>query len=329
MLNEKKVAVVVPSYRVVKHILNVIDKIPNIVDKVYIVDDCCDQGSGNHVRENCSDPRVKILWHDVNQGVGGALVTGYKEAIRDEMDVVVKVDGDDQMNPKLIPQFINPLIRGEADYSKGNRFCNLSNTKGMPKVRFIGNIGLSFLTKLSSGYWKNFDPTNGYTAITVPILKCLPLDDLSKRYFFESDILFRLGVLGAKVIDIPMVAVYGSEVSNLHVRDVFWPFMKGNLKNFVKRIFYKYFLQDFNIASLELFFGILFLLSGMIYGGLNWFHNAMLSSPTPVGTIVVSALLVIVGFQLILSFLSYDISSYPKESISDSLADADEMLEKD
>lgn len=315
MIDDKKVAVVIPCYRVIKQIKTVIERIPCDVDVIYIVDDCCDQGTGEYVSKNISDSRVKVIFHEKNQGVGGAVISGYRQAVLDGLDVVVKIDGDNQMDPSLIPKFVRPITAGNADYTKGNRFFNFSDSASMPKVRLMGNIGLSFLTKASSGYWKNFDPTNGYTAVSVTVLKILPLDKVNERYFFESDILFRLSLASAKVIDVPMRAVYEDEESNLHIRKVFFPFLKGNLKNLYKRIIYKYFLQDFNIASLELCFGIIFMLFGFIFGGVNWFNNAIAGVETPVGTVIISALGIIVGFQLFLSFLSYDISNYPNKAL--------------
>lgn len=324
MINERTIAVVIPCYRVLNKIGDVLVRIPSYIDKVYIVDDCCDQNTGNFVAQNFTDSRFVVIKHDKNQGVGGAMITGYQHAVADNVDIVVKIDGDNQMDPVLIKKFAAPLISGEADYSKGNRFYNFSDSSSMPKVRLFGNIALSFLTKLSSGYWKNFDPTNGYTAITTPVLKNIPMNKLNKRYFFESDMLFRLGMTQAKVVDIPMASVYADETSNLKVSKIFFPFLKGNLKNFAKRVAYKYFLQDFNMASLELCFGVIALLFGVIFGGINWFHNSMQNVATPVGTIIISALGIIVGFQLLLSFLSYDISNYPREAITPTLVDKTE-----
>ncbi|OOF42947.1 glycosyl transferase family 2 [Rodentibacter rarus] len=321
MINNKRIAAVVPAYRVIAHIESVISKMPDYIDVIYIVDDKCDQNSGKFVENNIIDPRVKIIFHQENQGVGGAVITGYRQAIEDEIDIVVKIDGDDQMDPKLAKKFILPIVNGEADYTKGNRFFNFSDASAMPKVRLFGNIALSFLTKLSSGYWKTFDPTNGYTAISTAVLKRLALDKIQKRYFFESDILFRLNLVQAKVMDIPMIAVYGDEISNLKINKIFFPFLKGNLKNFSKRIFYKYFLQDFNVASLELIFGILLSLFGSIFGLYHWFVNAGLNVQTPTGTIVVALLPILVGIYLLLSFLSYDVNNIPSEAISKNLDD--------
>lgn len=199
-----KIAVVIPSYRVKGHILSVIGKIGPTVHKVYVIDDCCPEGTGDFVLQNNSDSRVTVIKHQDNQGVGGAVMTGYLAALKDNIDIVVKIDGDDQMEPSLIPDFTAPIIAGEADYTKGNRFFNLDNIAAMPKIRIFGNAVLSFMTKLSSGYWDIFDPTNGYTAIHTDAIKHLPLNKISKRYFFESDILFRLNTLKAVVVDVPM-----------------------------------------------------------------------------------------------------------------------------
>lgn len=314
MIDNNKIAVVIPCYRVSSLIEKVIDRIPSYVDAIYVVDDCCDQKSGKLVEQKYPQDLVCVVYNEQNQGVGGAVVSGYKKAIEDGMDIVVKIDGDNQMDPTLISKFVGPIAKGEADYTKGNRFFNFSDSSGMPKIRLFGNIALSFLTKASSGYWKIFDPTNGYTAVSTTLLKVIPLEKLSKRYFFESDMLFRLAIANAKVVDVPMKAVYDDEESNLHVRKIFFPFLKGNLRNLSKRILYKYFLQDFNMASLELCFSFIFLLFGFIFGGVNWFQNAIDGVQTPLGTVVISALAIIVGFQLLLSFLSYDVFNFPNKA---------------
>jgi len=209
------IAVVIPSYRVVHHILEVVNAFGPEVDVIYCVDDACPEGSGDFIACNASDPRIRVLRHAQNLGVGGAVMTGYRQAIADGARVIVKVDGDGQMNPTLIPAFVTPILRGIADYTKGNRFWDLRQIKQMPFMRRIGNLGLSFLAKASTGYWNVFDPTNGYTAIHADIAARLPLDSISKRYFFETDMLFRLNTLRAVVLDVPMDARYGDETSSL------------------------------------------------------------------------------------------------------------------
>lgn len=310
-----KVGVVIPSYKVIKHILGVIESIGSEVDKIYVVDDSCPEGSGGHVVENCLDPRVSVIFQKVNLGVGGAVMAGYQKAIEDKMDVIVKIDGDGQMDPSLIKKFVMPIIIGQADYTKGNRFFDLEEIRAMPKIRLFGNAVLSFMTKFSSGYWDLFDPTNGYTAIHGDVAKHLPFKKISSRYFFETDILFRLNTLRAVVVDVPMDAKYGDEVSNLKISRVVGEFLVKHLRNFGKRIFYNYYLRNMSLASFELPVGLLMLISGFVFGGANWWLSAKAGVPTSAGTVMLAALPVILGVQLILAFLGYDIASVPNRII--------------
>jgi len=312
----EKVAVVIPCYKVRSHILKVIDSIGPEVCKIYIVDDCCPDGSGDFVAENCADPRVVILRNARNLGVGGAVLAGYRAAIQQDIDIIIKVDGDGQMDPRLIPDFMAPIADGEADYTKGNRFFDLEGVRSMPKMRLFGNAALSFMTKLSSGYWDLFDPTNGYTAIHVKVAKHLPFQKISNRYFFETDLLFRLNTLRAVVVDVPMRAQYGDEVSNLKISKVILEFFFKHFRNFSKRIFYNYYLRDMSIASIELVIGLLMFLFGSGFGTYHWINSAQEGITTPAGTVMISATSVIVGLQFILAFLAYDIASVPRRPLS-------------
>lgn len=309
------IAVVIPSYKVTRHILGVIAGVGPEVGRIYVVDDKCPDQSGNYVRANCQDPRVTVLEHLENQGVGGAVMTGYRAAIADGAKVIVKIDGDGQMDGSLIPAFVAPILAGEADYTKGNRFFNLERLGAMPPIRLFGNAVLSLMTKLSSGYWDLFDPTNGYTAIHADAARFLPFEKISKRYFFESDMLFRLNILGAVVTDVPMDAVYGDEVSNLKVSKVVTEFFSKHVRNFGKRIFYNYYLRSMSLASLELPLGILLATFGTIYGISHWIISARSGVETPAGTVMLAALPVIMGVQLILAFLAYDIAAVPRRPL--------------
>ena len=310
-----KVAVVIPSYKVKKHILGVISEIGSIVDTIYVVDDKCPELSGQFVIENNHDERVKVLFNTQNLGVGGAVMHGYEAALADGMDIVVKLDGDGQMDPSLIPGFIAPILAGEADYTKGNRFYNLDKIKAMPKIRLFGNAVLSFMTKISSGYWDLFDPTNGYTAIHTEVIAHLPLDKISKRYFFESDILFRLNTLKAVVIDIPMDAKYEDEESNLKISKIIGDFLFKHMRNSFKRIFYNYYLRDMSLASLELPLGAFFLLFGLITGAVNWVDAIGSGIPATSGTVMLAGLPIILGLQLILAFIGHDVNNVPKRTL--------------
>ena len=310
-----KIAVVIPSYKVCDHILWVIRGIGPEVCVIYVVDDCCPHGSGEFVRRECNDRRVVVIRHEENQGVGGAVMTGYQVAIDDGMNVVVKVDGDGQMDPGLIPDFVAPILRGEADYTKGNRFFDIESVRAMPRFRLFGNAVLSFMTKLSAGYWNLFDPTNGFTAIHTDVARHLPFDKISRRYFFETDMLFRLNTLRAVAVDVPMEAKYGNEVSNLKISRIFVEFFAKHARNFFKRIFYNYYLRDMSLASIELPVGIAFLGFGLVYGGYHWMLHGQAGIPTPAGTVMLAALPALMGLQLVLAFFSYDIASVPRRPI--------------
>lgn len=307
------IAVVIPSFRVREHILQVIDGIGAEVSLIYVIDDACPQESGRYVNEHCDDARVTVIFLQENQGVGGAVMAGYSAAIEDGADVIVKVDGDDQMDPRLIPVFVEPILRGEADYTKGNRFFDLEKISAMPRMRLFGNAVLSFMAKVSTGYWNLFDPTNGYTAIHAAVAKHLPFNKISKRYFFETDILFRLNTLQAVVSDVPMHAKYADEKSNLQINKIVGEFLVKHIRNFIKRIFYNYYLRDLSLASLELPLGMLLILGGSGYGFYHWFESSEVGVATSAGTVMLAALPILLGVQLVLAFVGYDISRVPRD----------------
>jgi len=309
------IAVVIPSYKVTRHILGVIAGIGCEVGLIFVVDDKCPDGSGAYVREHCTDPRVSVLDHAVNQGVGGAVMTGYSAAIAAGATVIVKVDGDGQMDASLIPWFVAPILSGEADYAKGNRFFDLEQIRSMPPLRLFGNAVLSLITKVSSGYWDIYDPTNGFTAIHANVARILSFDKISKRYFFETDMLFRLNTLHARVVDVAMDAVYGDEVSNLKITKIISEFAFKHVRNFLKRLFYNYYLRNMSLASLELPLGLGLLGFGTIYGIAALIHSAQAGIETPAGVVMMAALPVLMGAQLILAFLAYDIASVPRRAI--------------
>jgi dolichol-phosphate mannosyltransferase len=306
-----RVAVVIPCYRVASLVPGVIARIGPEVERIYAVDDACPEHTGDLLERDCKDPRVRVLRHETNRGVGGAVKTGYRRALADGLDVVLKLDGDGQMDPALIPTFVKPLRLGLADYAKGNRFYRVEDLQAMPGLRLFGNAVLSFMTKLSSGYWRLFDPTNGYTAIHRAALGLLPLDKIADDYFFETDMLFRLATVRAVAIDVPMRAVYGSEKSGLRVGRILLRFLRGHLVNFHKRVVYNYFLRDFSVASVELIVGSLLTLFAAVFGPYRWAESYRAGVTTPAGTVMLAALPAILGLQLLLSFLAADFAHEP------------------
>ncbi len=311
----RTVAVVIPCFRVKKHVLAVIDAIGPEVSRIYVVDDACPEGSGAHVDESSKDERVQVLYHERNGGVGAAVVTGYRQAVADGAEVIVKIDGDGQMDPGLVPRFVRPILAGEADYTKGNRFYDIEGLRSMPWLRFAGNALLSFVSKLSSGYWDLFDPNNGYTAIHARVAALLPLDRISERWFFESDMLFRLNTVRAVVVEVPMQAHYAGESSSLRPGRVLAEFASKHLRNLVKRVFYNYFLRDFSIASVNLVLGLALALAGAGWGVRAWSHGSQTDTFVSSGQVMLAALPILIGVQLILAFLSYDMSSTPRNAL--------------
>ena len=305
----KSVAVVIPTFKARRSILDVINRVPEDVAQIYVVDDACPDGTGDLVEAEVRSPRVTVIRLGENQGVGGATKAGYVAALRDGHDVVVKVDSDGQMAPEILFEIAGPVLRGEADYSKGNRFWNVTDVRGMPLVRIIGNAGVSLLSKLSTGYWHIFDPANGYTAIGRQALATLPLDKVASRYFFESDMLFRLAIDHRTVVDVPMKAIYGDEVSGLKIGHTMVNFFIRYLKNFGKRLIIQYVLRDFNIASLAFLVAAVTIPVGIIHGLWKLIECWITGQPSGAGSVVLTALLLIVGYVSLMNFLSFDYSA--------------------
>jgi glycosyltransferase involved in cell wall biosynthesis len=247
--------------------------------------------------------------------VGGAVVTGYAAALAEGADIVVKVDGDGQMDPAFIPVLVRTIVAGQADYTKGNRFYDFESLRSMPRVRLFGNAVLSLVNKVASGYWDVMDPTNGYTAIHRAALAALPLDKLDRGYFFESDMLFRLYTIRAVVRDIPMEARYGDENSSLRVGRVAAVFPAKYLGAAIKRLFYAYFLRDFNAGTMQLVLGLLIGGAGTVFGVAKWLESVTTGVPATSGSVMLAALPVLVGIQLLLAALHYDIVNIPRDPL--------------
>lgn len=309
------IAVIIPSYKVKNHISGVLASIGSEVERIYVVDDACPERSGEFVEKNTTDKRIKVIYHAQNKGVGGAVLTGYQQAIADGAKIMVKLDGDGQMSPDYIAKLIRPILNGEADYTKGNRFYDIEKLLVMPRVRLIGNSFLSLINKIVNGYWNVVDPTNGFTAIHVDALSLIPFHKIDNRYFFESDMLFRLSVLRAVVKDVPIPAFYGEEKSNLKIGKVLWEFPLKYLNRFLKRLFYNYFLRDFNAGTIQMLGGTFAIISGLAYGIYHWILSYQAMATTPTGTVMISTLLVILGFQLLLGALNFDVQNIPNNPI--------------
>jgi glycosyltransferase involved in cell wall biosynthesis len=313
---QSRVAVVVPCYSVARSIEAVVESIPRGVWRIYCVNDSSPDDTRAVVeRLSKRDRRVRLVDRTQNGGVGAAVMSGIAAAIEDKADVIVKVDGDGQMNGAFVPDFAAPILSGEADYVKGNRFYDVEHVLAMPRGRLIGNAGLSFLSKLSTGYWNLFDPTNGYIAIHAEIARLIPAKKVHARYFFESDVLFRLSILRARIVELPLETVYKDELSGLNEWRCLVTFPFLHLRNFMKRIFYNYMLRNFSLGSITLPLGVLMLAFGSIYGIVGWIESYESQEPATAGTVMLSALPIIIGIQLMLNFLAQDVASVPDRAV--------------
>ena len=239
------VAAVVPAYKEEALIATVVETMPDFVDHIVIVDDCSPDRTSEVVR-SLDDPRVTLIRHEVNQGVGGAIITGHRAAMELGADIDVVMAGDAQMDPQHLPALLDRVTDDGYGFSKANRFYAPESFHGMPRYRIFGNVVLSFMTKLASGYWHLFDPQNGYTAVRTDVLRNIPLDHVAKRYSFENDLLIHLNIQQVSAVDVPVPAVYGEEVSSIRLGKVVPELMDLLFRGFWRRIWYRYVLWSFS-----------------------------------------------------------------------------------
>jgi dolichol-phosphate mannosyltransferase len=307
-----RVAVVIPCYKVASSIDAVVTSVSPEVWRIYCVNDCSPDDTRAAIQRRAKrDNRVRLVDRPQNGGVGAAFMSGVAAALEDNAHVIVKLDGDGQLNGTFVTDFAAPILTGEADYVKGNRFYDVERVLAMPRRRLIGNAGLSFLSKLSTGYWNLFDPTNGYIAIHAEVARLIPARKVHPRYFFESDLLFRLSILRARVIELPLETVYRDELSGVSEWRCLVTFPFLHMRNFMKRIFYNYLLRNFSLGSVTLPLGVLMLAFGSIYGLVRWIQSSESQEPATAGTVMLSALPIIIGIQLVLNFLAQDLASVP------------------
>ena len=309
-----KVAFVVPAYRAERTIAGVIRAAPPLVETIVVVDDASPDGTSQAARD-AGDARVVVLRHDVNQGVGGAVATGYREALARGADVVVKVDADGQMSMEDLPRLLEPVLAGRADYAKGNRFSTSSHLEQMPAIRLFGNAALSFLVKSCSGAWHVFDPTNGYTAIHRRALEAIDLDRTDRRWFFESSMLVCANVARAVIEDVPMRARYAEEGSHLSIRRVLVQFPPRMVRMAAWRFLKQYLIHDFNATSVLVLLGLPTFLFGVVDGVLVWLHSARTGAFAPTGTVMIPVLATILGFQMLLHALMLDVGGAAKRPL--------------
>ncbi len=317
-IEQAGVWLVVPCHRVAAHVLGVLAAVPPWVEGILCVDDACPEGSGRLIAAQCPDPRVKVITLAENRGVGGAVLAGYAAALAAGARVIVKVDGDGQMDLGQLARLVAPILLGRADYTKGNRFTRARHLSPMPGIRLLGNTLLSFGAKFASGYWDVFDPTNGFTAIEAMVAREVLQRPLAQRYFFETDLLCQLGSLHAVVRDVPMPARYAEERSGLRIRDTLWPFATGLLRHAGRRLLRQYLVVDLPPATLEFLLGLALLGWGIGYGLAQRSADPS-GGAASAGIVMAAALPIIIGTQLLLHALQHDLRAMPTEPLHPSL----------
>jgi glycosyltransferase involved in cell wall biosynthesis len=314
------IAAVIPAYRVEREIESVLHRLPSYLKYIIVVDDASPDHTGDLVAALAKrDRRLVLLRHAQNRGVGGAMVSGFRKALELGARIVVKIDGDGQMDIDNLPDLLTPLILGRADYTKGNRFRDFAALRQMPWIRRVGNLGLGFLTKAATGYWNLFDPTNGFLAIRAETLALLPLDHIDPTYYFETSMLANLYMLGAVVEDVPMPAHYQGQVSSLLIHRILLEFPFKLFNTFLRRAVLKNFVYDFSMASIYLLTGLPLLLFGLIFGSYKWIQYTSLGIPAPTGTVILPTLSVLLGIQLLLSAIESDLHSIPRQPLTNPL----------
>ena len=311
MYEGHRIAAVVPALNEAPHIGDVLRRMPAFVDLIVLVDDASTDETAA-AAEAVNDARVQVIRHPQRSGVGGATVSGMQRALEHAADIVVKVDGDGQMDPTRMETLLVPLVRDGYDYVKANRFLDGRALRQMPMPRLIGNFAMTFLTKLASGYWHVFDPQNGYVAAKASALQALELPDLAKGFFFENDMLIHLNILNCRVKDVPLPAYYGNENSSLRVKRILVTFPFYLARGFCQRVWEKYMLRDFSPIALFWLLGFPLMAGGGVFGLLTWTHSWWSGHAATTGTVMLSVLPFLLGFELILQAIILEIRESPR-----------------
>ncbi len=306
-----KLVAVVPCYKSAKIAPLVVRDIINYVDMVICIDDKCPEKTGLAIENSIKSEKLKVIYQIKNKGVGGATKTGIRYAQKIKASIIIKIDSDGQMDPSNIPSLVEPIINKNSEFCKGNRFRNINVLTSMPKIRLLGNIALSFITKISTGYWELFDPTNGFIAINAEILNRIQYEKADDRYFFESDLLFRCGLCDISISEISIPTIYKNEKSDLNPLLEFFRYNIMHLIIFIKRVIYQYFLLDFNPGSLSILFSFISVSFTLIAGMRSILYYRNLGIESPLGVQILFLASSIISVQLILSFLYYDSTQRP------------------
>jgi len=309
MYQGKRIAAVVPAYCEEAHIAQVVETMPDTVDIIVVVDDCSPDETYQRAVDT-ADPRLTVIRLEENQGVGGAIMTAHRSAMEQGADINVVFAGDGQMDPDYLPDLLDPIVHEGYGFTKANRFFSSTSFHGMPTYRIVGNVLLSFLNKMASGYWNLFDPQNGYTATATSVLKRLDFDRIAKRYEFENDFLMNLNILNVRARDVPIPAVYGNETSTIKLSKVIPALIRLMTKGFFRRILLKYVIGTFSPIALFLAAGSLLMTWSVVFGA--WVLYQTIGAPeASTGTVLLCVAPALVGFQLLLTAFQLDIAASP------------------
>jgi glycosyltransferase involved in cell wall biosynthesis len=303
-----KYCVILPAYNESLHLAAVVSHVPDWVDGIVIVDDASTDDTLS-VARSLTDARIRVCHNETNLGVGGAMVTGFRAAASGDFDVAIKMDADGQMDAGELVTLVRPIELGMAEYVKGNRFRRTGRPSAMPARRWFGNVVLSFLTKVASGYWHVFDPQCGFIAITIPTLRRLKLDGVARDYFFENDMLIRLNVIDARVVDVDTSSLYGDETSYVSIGRVSWTFPPRLARGFLWRFMRRHLMNDFGLIGFLTIIGSMFTLFGTAFGLYHWALSASTGIVTSTGTVMIAVVPLILGLQMLIQALSLEVQS--------------------
>ncbi|HBG81390.1 TPA: hypothetical protein DDW69_00960 [candidate division CPR2 bacterium] len=311
MYKNKKIVVVTPAYNEANHIADVIDGLPEYIDNIVIVDDCSTDNTEEIVKKHKSK-KVIYLKNGKNMGAGYSVTAAINKAKEVKADITITMAGDNQMDPKYVPSLLDALIDEGYDCAKGNRFYSKEGLKGMPRHRVWGSIILTFMTRMASGYWTIFDTQNGYYALGSKALYQIDFNSLTKGFPYENDLWINLNILGLKFKDVPIPAKYGDEVSYMKMWKIIPQFTLFLVGGFFRRIYKKYVLRGIHPIFLFFLFGSILFLWGIIFGAYAWHRSAITGDPATTGTVMISAIPFLMGFEMLLWALVLDIQEDPK-----------------